>query len=234
MVDIVAEREEILPPPSLLKRVSWGAIFAGAVVAVAIMVLLSLLGLGIGFSTLEVGEPVNDVPVITAIWWAVTSIIATGAGAFVAGRLAGIPNPLTGMFHGAAVWAVSSLVVLWFAASTVGFAFGLAGQAVQTTAKVAGSVAATTGRIAAQSDAIQIPTTPPDVNVNQQQVRNEVDALAEEARPVASEALDMMASVSWYMFLSSLAGLVAALMGAGLAGPTLAGSVPPRADGDIR
>jgi len=42
--------------PAALKRISWGAIFAGAVVAVVLGLLLNLLGLGIGLSTFEVGN----------------------------------------------------------------------------------------------------------------------------------------------------------------------------------
>ena len=336
MVERVAEREEFLPPPALLKRVSWGAIFAGAVVAVALMALLSLLGLAIGLDTIEVGESVSGVPTKTALWWAVSSIIATGIGAFVAGRLAGIPNPLTGAFHGAAVWAVSSLVVLWLAASALGFAFGLAGQAVSTTARVAGDVVTTTGGAVIRGGEAAVSAVPGRVSVDRDRVRQEAVSIAnqagvgqqnvdqaenavaaaardiirtpgdlpedlnqlidrlfggpdaalspeeqdrlvtvianrlgvsrEEAEQIAQRwqvqadaawrnverggenvvnqvgtaaedvgqtALDISADVSWYMFWSSLAGLVAALMAAAVASPTVAGAIPPRADDDL-
>ena len=328
MVDIRTEREEeaLLPPPALLRRVSWGAIFAGAVFAVALMAMLSLLGLAIGFDTQQVGEPVDGVPVKTAIWWAVSSIVATGLGAFVAGRLAGIPNPITAMFHGAAVWAVSSLVALWLAASAVGFAFGLAGQAVKTTANVASGVVTTTGGLVLQGGEAAVSAVPANISVDRDRVRQEamgianeaglsqqdaqevqnvvastardivrtpgdlgqdlnqmidrlyrgpnaalsaqeqdrlvtvianrlgvsrdeaqqiaarwqtqantawqnveqtgtntIDQVGETAENVGATALDVMADIAWYMFLSSLAGLVAALMGAALAGPTLVG-----------
>ena len=36
-----------------IKRVSWGAIFAGAVVAIVTQFLLNLLGLGLGLTTFE-------------------------------------------------------------------------------------------------------------------------------------------------------------------------------------
>ena len=40
-----------------LRRVSWGAILAGVVVALALHVLLTMLGAGIGMSTLDPAQP---------------------------------------------------------------------------------------------------------------------------------------------------------------------------------
>ena len=39
--------------PSVTRRVSWGAVFAGVVMVLAIQLLLSMLGLGIGLSTIS-------------------------------------------------------------------------------------------------------------------------------------------------------------------------------------
>ncbi len=64
------DRDDVgaLPPPALLRRVSWGAIFAGAVIAVALTALLGLLGLGIGLDSFEVGEDaIGKIPVPTAV-----------------------------------------------------------------------------------------------------------------------------------------------------------------------
>lgn len=37
----------------MAKRISWGAIFAGVIIAMAVQFLLSLLGAGIGMSTAD-------------------------------------------------------------------------------------------------------------------------------------------------------------------------------------
>lgn len=142
-------RDEAVPAvagaPALLNRVSWGAIFAGAIIAVALTALLGLLGLGLGLGSFDLGESISDVPKATLIWWAATTISATGIGAFVAARLAGIPRGITGAFHGLAVWAVATLLALWLATTAVGFALGAASKVVTTTARVTTGAISTAG-----------------------------------------------------------------------------------------
>jgi polyhydroxyalkanoate synthesis regulator phasin len=142
-----------LVPPALLTRVSWGAILAGAISAIALTALLSLLGLGIG---LGVADPTradgfDGIPTGTLVWWAVTSILATGIGAFVAARLAGIPHGITGALHGLAVWSVATIVMLWLATSAVGTVLGAAGNVVTTTARVTTDVVGAAGGVVGQA-----------------------------------------------------------------------------------
>jgi hypothetical protein len=175
----------MLPPPALLKRVSWGAIFAGAVIAVALTALLSLLGLGIGFGTLDPaqGDTLSEVPKNTLIWWAVISIIATGIGGFVAGRLAGIPRSMTGALHGLAVWSVATLVTLWLATTAVGAILGAATSVVTTTAKVAtGAVTTAGGAIIDAGGAVapssgEVQSTLRDQGVTQQRIQREAEEI---------------------------------------------------------
>lgn len=157
---MVVSREPVVPAPALLKRVSWGAIFAGAVIAVALTALLGLLGLGIGLGSLDIaeGDSVAGAPKSTLIWWAATSVVATGIGGFVAARLAGIPRSLTGALHGLAVWAVATLLTLWLATSAVGFALGAATNIVTTTARVTSGVVTTAGGAAVSAGGAVMPS----------------------------------------------------------------------------
>ncbi len=179
---VVTNRDTIAPAPALMKRVSWGAIFAGAVSAVALTALLSLLGLGIGFGAVdpEQSGAMNDVPKVTLAWWAVTSIIATGIGGFVAARLAGIPRSMTGALHGLAVWAVATLVTLWLATSAVGTVLGAAGSVVSTTARTAGSVVGTVGGAAIDAGGAVAPSG--------DQVADARSQVEREAQEIASSA----------------------------------------------
>lgn len=144
---VVTDRDAVIPAPALLKRVSWGAIFAGAVSAVALTALFGLLGLGIGFGTFDPsqGDTLRGVPRNTLLWWAVISIVATGIGGFVAARLAGIPRSLTGALHGLAVWSVATLLTLWLATTAVGAILGAATNVVTTTARVTSGAVTTAG-----------------------------------------------------------------------------------------
>src|SRR5689334_10248687 len=81
--------------PALLKRISWGAIFAGVVIALAVQLVLSLLGIGIGASTIDPlseQNPGKGLGIGAAVWFVISSLLATYAGAWVAGRLSGAPR----------------------------------------------------------------------------------------------------------------------------------------------
>ena len=106
-----------------IKRVSWGAIFAGAVVAVVVQFLLNLLGLGIGLTTLEfVGgdDSAGGFGMAQGIWTVISALIALFSGGWVAGRLAGMPRKTDGMLHGVVTWALTTLLTLYLLTTGVG------------------------------------------------------------------------------------------------------------------
>ena len=122
-----------------IRRVSWGAIFAGTAMVLAIQLMLGLLGLGIGLATIDPVQ--NDTPSIATltstggIWAIVTVLIATFVGAYVAARLAGSPSNTDGLLHGIVTWAFSTLIAVWLltsgASAIVSGAFGALGSSVQ-------------------------------------------------------------------------------------------------------
>jgi hypothetical protein len=117
----------------LLKRVTWGAVFAGIVVALVVQLLLNLLGLGVGLSTVGVHAADNpdagSFSLAAAIWWIVAGIIAAFIGGLVAGRMSGRPLRSTAGWHGLIAWAGTTLVIAWAVAASVG---GLLGGAFNT------------------------------------------------------------------------------------------------------
>lgn len=199
---VVTDRDTVVPAPALLRRVSWGAIFAGAVIAVALTALLSLLGIGIGLGTLDIaqGDSVEGAPKATLIWWAATSIIATGIGGFIAARLAGIPRGLTGALHGFAVWAVTSLLVLWLATTAVGFALGAATNVVTTTARVTSGAVTTVGGAAIDAGGAVIPgPSSSDVDTARDRARQEAQTILDRAgvgEQSAQQAQDALATAA--------------------------------------
>jgi hypothetical protein len=127
-----------------IKRVSWGAIFAGAVVAIVTQFLLNLLGLGLGLTTFEFTGG-DDTPggfgMAQGIWTVVSALIALFTGGWVAGRLAGMPRKTDGMLHGVVTWALTTLLTLYLLTTGVGAivsgatsllsqGLGLAGQGI--------------------------------------------------------------------------------------------------------
>lgn len=130
------------------KRVSWGAIFPGTVVAVAVQVLLSILGIAIGASVIDPvteANPLDGIAIGTGIYLVVSSILALFAGGYVAGALAVVQDRQDRTLHGVATWAVATLLMVVLVASgvsrVVSGAMGLIGQGAALAGEAASAVA---------------------------------------------------------------------------------------------
>jgi hypothetical protein len=122
------------------RRISWGAVFAGVIIVLIVQFLLSLLGVGIGASTIDPsqrgGTPeASSIGIGAGLWWVICSLISVFAGAWVAGRLAGMPDRTDGMLHGLVAWGLAMLLLIYLlttaVSSLVGGAFGVVGSAMQ-------------------------------------------------------------------------------------------------------
>lgn len=125
-----------------MRRVSWGGIFAGAVVASALMVFFTTLGLGLGLSsynpTVE-ANPLAGLGTGSGIYTIVTQLISLAIGGFIAARLAGVPRTTTSILHGATVWGVTTLLLAFLAITGGSAAIGTATNVVGTAARGAGN-----------------------------------------------------------------------------------------------
>ena len=116
------------PTPAVAaKRISWGAVFAGAVLALVIQLALSLLGLGIGLGTIDPlteQDPMAGIGIGAAIWWVISMLVSLYLGASVASRLAGMPRPTDGLLHGLLTWSVVTLMTFYLLTTAVGRIIG--------------------------------------------------------------------------------------------------------------
>ena len=143
----------------LINRVSWGAVFAGVVIALVVQLVLNLLGIGLGAASFD--PATSDNPSATTfsigagIWWAVSGILAALAGGYAAGRLAGEPKELSGAWHGLTAWALTTLLVFYLLTTTIGSvvggAFRTIGSLAAGTAETLGTTAQTAVQAAAPS-----------------------------------------------------------------------------------
>ncbi len=109
--------------PVAVKRISWGAVFAGIVVTLALQLMLGVLGLAIGANSinpLQDQNPVAGLGTGTVIWFAVSTLLALFAGGWVAGRLAGMPQPLDSLLHGLLTWGLTTVVTFYLLTTAVG------------------------------------------------------------------------------------------------------------------
>lgn len=139
--------------------VSWGAIFAGAVAAAALSLILALLGTGLGFSTLSPYEDHSAVVmgVTTILWISLTSIVASGIGGYMAGRLRVKWSTVhtdevyfRDTAHGLLAWAVATLLTAALFGSAVTSAISGAASAGGGIAKTAVTAGAAAGTAAAK------------------------------------------------------------------------------------
>lgn len=129
-----------------LRHASWGSIIGGVVSALAVSLLMSLLGTAIGFGMVDPtsDDPVGGVGTAFGIWSGISLLVSLVVGGFVAGRLSGY----AGYAHGFLVWATSLIVALIIATMAVGSAVQMAGSALGSMASAAGSVVSQTGSAA--------------------------------------------------------------------------------------
>lgn len=227
-VNIIRPIGAVAAPLSAARlRPSWGAIFAGTAIALAVTILLDLLGLGIGLATIDPAS--GDTPSGTAfgawtgVWWLVSMVVALFAGGWVAGRLSGFDRRTNTALHGLVVWGLSSVVMAYFAmsalGSVVGGAFGAVGSALQATTGAVASVAAPVARGAGSSLASAFGTG----DTGWQEIKNQVTTalrqtgkqdldpteLQREAREASAPRGDTQENVGDAEFLMMLQGLVA-------------------------
>ena len=147
----LSARGDVLPYPP--PRVSWGAIFAGAVAALGVWVMLYALGLALGLSSLDPRDPstLKSSGAFTGIWGIITPLVALFVGGMVAGRAAGIVTKLGGAIHGLVVWGLTTLagglLLVNLLAALVGGVAAVGKTAVQAGTGVAIGAAQTTDQL---------------------------------------------------------------------------------------
>lgn len=131
-----------------VRRVSWGAVFAGSLIALMVLTLINLLILGIVTPTINPAteaQPFSGVGTGSAVGLIISNVLALFAGGWVAGHLAGLTRRSDGLLHGLLTWGVVTLVsflVVSTAAgrlvsgvsSAVGQGLSLAGQGISAVA----------------------------------------------------------------------------------------------------
>ena len=133
------KRAALAVSSSTLRGISWGSILAGVTAAIAVQLLLNLLGIGVGAATInpQQGQPGQGLAVGAAIWFVISSIISLFVGGWIAGRLAGTPNKKDGALHGFVTWALASLALFYLLSTAVGGLLGGAASVLGQTASLA-------------------------------------------------------------------------------------------------
>jgi hypothetical protein len=168
--------------------ISWGAVFAGVAVAIALGALLNLLGLAIGATaanpwTMDSGDA-KALTIGGGLWVAFSNAVALQVGAFIAARAAKYPDHHRGLFQGLAVWGVA-------------FVLAFAGLGTSVGGLLQGGDTAATAYATAADE-----VSGPDDRVSEA-----------DAKAAAEQAGDVTASLAWWGVATMVLGAIGAVAG---------------------
>ncbi len=103
--------EDVTVLGTIMNRTSWGAVTAGALVAISLQMILTVLGVALGLTAVQPEGAYADqrVAAATSVWWLISGIISLLAGGSVVGRFAGMTRSPDVLLHGLTMWAVTAV-----------------------------------------------------------------------------------------------------------------------------
>jgi len=175
--DVVVDRDVYMERNFVgnLRRVSWGSVIAGVLIAIVLQVTLNILGIAIGFAALTPDDPGGIGPAFdtaTVIWIAASTLISIFVGGWTAGYLQGSPDEEVGTLHGLLTWALATVVVFFLFFTTTSSILSGLGTTISNGVSLVG---ATVADVAPEvSDALNL-NSRADAFVN-----NEIEPLVED------------------------------------------------------
>ncbi len=170
-------------------RVRWGPIWAGLLSAFFTLLVLSLLGLALGASTVNAGQAVQGAGAqnagsYSAIWAGISAILAFLIGGYVAGRTAAVHERGWAALNGALVFLLALPLLLWLASQGLGALIGNANH-------IAGGLGINLGQLGATATGAAKAITPAQ----------------------AQQAADTARTTAWGTLIGLLLGCGAAALG---------------------
>lgn len=180
--------------------VSWGAIFAGTIAALALHVLFMMLGTGLGlaiFSPLTEENPATDLSIGALVVHSISAIIALCLGGWVAGRFSPVAARATGWLHGFSVWGAATvggvIMVALGGGAMLGGLTKIVGDGLSAVGKPAAEVAGSATDLAADA-----------VNQSDETVTSYVDEAVSNLPEDGPESADIRATREVGMALGRL------------------------------
>ena len=210
-------------------RISWGAIMAGSVLALALYFLLTLLGGAIGFSVSGVTSA-QGLGIAAAVWAIVVTAVCLFTGGFVAAQFTTGENKKEAAIYGLMVWAVVFAMLLWLMASGVKAGFNAMVGVATTGATVANAADANPSQFDWETVARRAGYTQQQLDDMKGKVKDlpaqakqasEDPATKARVEQTARDAGEAATKVTWYTFLGTLVSMIAAAAGGYVgSGPT--------------
>jgi hypothetical protein len=168
-------------------RISWGAVLAGAIVAVATSILLSLLGAAFGagmFSPLNTSSTeLAQYGTGAAIWEIINLALSMAFGGYVASRLSGTHSHLDGELHGLTMWGVAVLFGAVLLAHALSGLLGIVGQSASSVvSRAVGDAGTISGATGVNSLVQSLSNSGDPTTMNHDQIGAEIASLVNNSR----------------------------------------------------
>lgn len=140
---VTATEAEVAVRP--VRRISWGAIIAGTIVALVIMMAMEMLGTAIGAQLIEpegIDLSASEFAAAGVIWFAATVLISLFAGGWVAAQMAATYTESNGALHGFVTWATVTFISTLIMAFATNMVFTNALNAISNVVGAAGDAIA--------------------------------------------------------------------------------------------
>ncbi len=135
------ERAEVTLASAALDRVRWTSVIAGFFTVLAMMVVLTVLGIAIGLSTLDADNP-RSFALGLSVYGGITALVAFLVGGYISARTAAVAGSGNGILNGAMVWIITIPILVYVLGNGVGSILGTAADLTTKAATIGASVAA--------------------------------------------------------------------------------------------
>jgi hypothetical protein len=195
MSDSTIRAEDVLRVRS---RVSWSAVLAGAVVALSLYFLLTLVGSALGLPV--VGNIHPSMVGMGAVVWAILSTVAAlFVGGWVTSQLMEGESKVEAALHGVILWGVLFGLLLWLMAGGIKAGFNPMVGLAQFGGTLTQDKSAQDWEAAARRAGVSQET---------------IDKGRREAGDAQQDAAEATTGVTWWVVLGTLLSMVAAVVGA--------------------
>ncbi len=175
--------------------IQWGPIVAGVITTVAVMLVLTILGLALGAAVFEPREPGQNIGAWAGIWGAISAIVAFFLGGLVAANTASVPGKDSALMNGFLVGAATLVLGLYMIGAGMGNLFGVLG-----------------GNLGDIANVVQEQAAEEDVTADDAQ--EAVDDVVEDVQTTLDDAFDNVSDAAW----GTLGGILLALGASTLGG----------------
>ena len=147
-----------------LSWASWSSIFAGGVTAIAISIIMAILGVGLGFTVVnpKSDDPAAGLGMVFGGWSFLSIVVSMACGGFIAGLLSG----QRGLEHGFLTWAITLMAATFFSSVAVGSAVKMIGGMAKSVGSGVASVTSAVSKGAVNTASNVVDELRDNINLN--------------------------------------------------------------------